>query len=248
VLVDKAVAEAGRLGVDLLELRARQQLPGDLATSTRKLTVLKALPDSAEELWEHGIRAKLRSQIRRPMKEGMEARFGNDLVDPFYEVFSRTMRDLGTPVLPKQFFAAIGERLPDQVVYAAVQLGGRPLAAGCGFVWNDEFELTWAGALREFSKMAPNMLLYWSLMEESVRRGVRTFNFGRCSPGSSTHRFKRQWGTEDQELPWAQWSSRGVGKTPGPSDARFRFGPAVWRRLPVGVTRAIGPLVARSLP
>lgn len=248
VLVEKARDEAGRLGVDLLELRARKALPGGLTTSTRKLTVLKNLPDSGEELWEFGIRAKLRSQIRRPMKEGLEARFGSDLLEPFYDVFSRTMRDLGTPVLPKRFFRAIAEHFPSQVVFSVVMRDETPMAAGCGFAWHDEFEITWAGALREFSKVAPNMLLYWSLMEEAIRRGARTFNFGRCSADSSTHRFKQQWGTQDHPLPWGQWSRRGVAKTPGPEDAKFRAGPAIWRHLPLGVTRAIGPLISRSLP
>src|SRR5690606_16769085 len=123
-----------------------------------------------------------------------------------------------------------------------------PVAAGCGFLWDGEFEITWAGALREHSRAAPNMLLYWALMEESVRRGAHTFNFGRCSPDSGTHRFKKQWGTEDRALPWAQWSASGVVATPNPDSAKFRLATRVWQKLPVGATNLVGPLLARSLP
>ena len=247
-LAEAAVAEAERLGVDLMELRTRQPLDLDLPRSDRKITVLKSLPDDPETLWTDGLKAKVRSQVRRPMKEGMEARIGADLVDPFYEVFSVTMRDLGTPVLPKTFFEEIAARMSDQVVFSVVEYEGRPAAAGCGFLWKGEYEITWAGALRELSRKAPNMLLYWSLMEESVRRGASTFNFGRCSPGSGTHRFKSQWGTEDQPLPWTQWARGGVAATPNPDSAKFRLATQVWSRLPVSVTNRLGPWLSRSLP
>ena len=247
-LARSAVELAGRLEVDLLELRVREPVAGPLAVSDRKLTVLKALPDSAETLWQEGIRAKVRSQVRRPMKEGMEARFGDHLAEAFYDVFAHTMRDLGTPVLPKRFFDALADAFPGRVIYGVVEHEGRTVAAGCGFVWNGEVEITWAGALRAYARAAPNMLLYWAFMEESIRRGAHTFNFGRCSPGSGTHRFKTQWGGEDHPLPWAQWSPSGVTATPSPDSAKFRLATRVWSRLPVAVTNVVGPHLARSLP
>ncbi len=247
-LGEEAVAEARRAGVDLLELRGRAPVPGSFATSDRKLTVLMPLGTSAEALWENGLKAKVRSQVRRPMKEGMVARFGHEYLDPFYDVFSRTMRDLGTPVLPRRFFSSIAEHLHDHVTFCVIEHEGTALAAGCGFLWNGEFEITWAGALREASRMAPNMLLYWSLMEESIRKGASAFNFGRCSPDSGTHRFKRQWGGDDLPLPWSQWSPAGVASTPNPDSAKFRLATRVWSRLPVAVTNRLGPPLARLLP
>jgi FemAB-related protein (PEP-CTERM system-associated) len=247
-LVEGAVVEAKRLGVDLLELRSRERIAGDLPVSERKLTVLKAMPTSYEELWEKGIKAKLRSQVRRPIKEGMTARFGAELLPEFYDVFARTMRDLGTPVLPRRFFDRIVERFPSEVVIGAVEYQGKVAAAGCGFSWGGEVEITWAGARREYAAMAPNMLLYMAFMEESIRRRATTFNFGRCSPGSGTHRFKMQWGAEEHPLPWAQWSPGGVASTPSPDSAKFRLATNVWSRLPLRIANTIGPRISRLLP
>jgi FemAB-related protein (PEP-CTERM system-associated) len=244
----RAAEEAARLGVDLLELRARVAVPGDLAVLHRKLTVIKRLPASAEELWDKGLRSKVRSQVRRPIKEGMTTRFGAELVDDFYDVFSRKMRDLGTPVLTKRFFEAVARVFPAEVVFAVVDFDGRAVAAACGFHYGDEFEITWAGSLTEFNREAPNMLLYWSLMEESIRRGVKAFNFGRCSPDSPTYRFKRQWGGDDHPLPWAQWSPRGAAAMPNPDSPKFRLATSVWSRLPLRITNVLGPWVSRSLP
>ncbi len=246
-LVEHAAMLARRLRVDLLELRARQHLPAPLRVSSRKITVRLDLPDSAAALWD-GFNPKLRSQIRRPQKEGFDARFGPDQVDAFYEVFAINMRALGTPVLPRRFFERIAERFPGLVVFGAVYRAAQPVAAGCGFVWRDEFEMTWASSLREHSRLAPNMLLYWSFLEHVIGRGVRVFDFGRCTPGGGTHRFKQQWGAADVPLPWLQWSSRSLAATPSPDRPTFRVASAVWRHLPLAVTNRIGPLLARQLP
>ncbi len=246
-LVQEAVTEARRTRADLLELRTRDPGGFDLPVSSRKITVLLPLPSDAEMLFTR-FPAKLRSQIRRPMKEGLEVRFGPEQREPFYEVFARTMRDLGTPVLPRAFFERVSATFADLVVFGVVYRGEQPLAAGCGFVWRGEFEMTWAGALRESRTFAANMFLYWTFMEQMIARGVRMFNFGRCTPGGGTHRFKKQWGSVDVPLPWLQWSARERTVMPTPDRPAFRLASAVWRRLPLALTKKVGPVIARQIP
>ena len=92
------------------------------------------------------------------------------------------------------------------------------------------------------------MLLYWSLMEESIRRRLKTFNFGRCTPGGGTHRFKLQWGGRDEPLPWSVWSPGGAVATPSPESRKYRAAIAAWQRLPLPVANLVGPLLSRSIP
>jgi hypothetical protein len=115
-------------------------------------------------------------------------------------------------------------------------------------LFGDEFELTWASSLREYNREAPNMLLYWSLMERAVNEGIKTFNFGRCSPGSGAHKYKMQWGGREQPLWWYGLSERGNGATPSPNDAAFQWGPRLWRHLPVAVATTLGPRIVRYIP
>lgn len=247
-LASHAVELAERAGVRLLELRARRRIPGPLAPVARKIAVHLALPASADELWRSGFRAKLRSQIRRPITEGMETRFGPDQLEPFYRVFAHNMRDLGTPVLPRRFFERIAATFPDQVVFGAVYHHGRAVGAGCGFLWREEFEITWASTLREYNPLSPNMLLYWSLMELMIARGARRFNFGRCSPGSNTHRFKLQWGGVEVALPWLQWPRPADGAVAEPDGRFMQLAAQSWRRLPLPVANLVGPKLASHLP
>ena len=246
-LLAAAEDEATRRGVDLLEIRTRHALPSALAVSARKITSLLELPSTPDALWNR-FPSKLRSQIRRPQKEGMTVRFGDGERSAFYDVFARKMRELGTPVLPEKFFAECARRLAGSIEFAVVYWHDVPVAAGCGFAYNGEFEITWAGALREFNAQSPNMLLYWSLMARMIDRGMRVFNFGRCTPNGPTHRFKRQWNPVEITLPWLQSSSRGVAAPPSPDRPLFRAATAAWRRLPLPITNTLGPFIARSLP
>lgn len=247
LLAEWAVEEARTRRVDLLELRGRRALGAPLAVSSRKITVVLDLPSTADELWQR-FPPKLRSQIRRPEKVGLEARFGLDQVEGFYRVFARHMRDLGTPVLPLSFFEGIVAAFPDQAMLGVVYRGAEPVAAGCGFCWGHTFEITWASALTRYAREAPNMLLYWGAMRQAIARNMRRFDFGRCTRGSGTHRFKLQWGGHEIPLPWSQWSASGTTAPPTPERLRYRVAAGVWKRLPLPVTNSLGPRLARILP
>jgi hypothetical protein len=210
------------------------------------VTVLLDLPADPEVLFQERFRSKLRSQVRRPMKEGMEARFGLDQREAFYDVFRRNMRDLGTPVLPARFFELLAGAFPERIEFGVVRHEGRPVAAGCGFHHGSEFEMTWASSLRELNHLAPNMLLYWRTMEHCIELGQTTFNFGRCTPGAGTHRFKLQWGSADEPLAWRQWPEG--ERAPDGDSAVFAWATRVWSHLPLPVADRLGPVLARRIP
>jgi FemAB-related protein (PEP-CTERM system-associated) len=247
-LAGTATDIAKDLAVDLLELRSLTELPLDLRVSHRKITVLLDLPSEGPEHLMSQFKAKLRSQIRRPQKEGVEARFGQDQVDSFYRVFSQHMRDLGTPTLPRRFFDAIADTFGESVWFGCAYMGEYPIACGCGFEWDEQFEMTWASSLVRYNRIAPNMLLYWGFMERAIERGLKIFNFGRCTPESGTHRFKKQWGSRDVPLFWYQFRKDEASSTPSPDDSRYSWGPRLWRHLPLPIANAVGPRIVRNIP
>ncbi len=248
-LVEEAVRLARGDRVRLLELRNRYPLDIPLAASHRKITVTLDLPSTEGALWSQ-LPSKVRSQVRRPEKEGVTVAFGADRVGAFYQVFSTHMRDLGTPVMPRRFFELLPEIFGESVWFAVALHGDRPIAAGAGFRWGEEFEITWAASLREWSRTAPNMALYWAFMKRCVADGARRFNFGRCTPGSGTHRFKQQWGGVDEQLWWYQDSpdSKSVTKPLSPDRGLLAVGARVWSHLPLSVANVIGPRIVRFIP
>lgn len=246
-LAEAADAMAARDGASLLEMRSARELPIDFPVSHRKITVVLPLEGGPEAVFGR-FKAKLRSQIRRPGKDGVTVRMGRDQVDAFYDVFAEHMRDLGTPAQPRRFFQAIADVFGDDAWFATAWHEGKPIAAGAGFRWAGEFEITWASALRAYNRLSPNMAVYWALIERAAQEGLGRFNFGRCTPGSATHKFKLQWGAVDEALWWYAGRSSGAASTPSPDSAKFRLAVRVWQRLPLAVTQLVGPRVVRNIP
>ncbi len=247
-LVHHATEIARDRAVDLLELRSREALPLAVPVSHRKITcVLDLSPGDAGAVW-NGLTSNVRRKVRRAQKEGFTVAFGLEHVDAFYDVFSRHMRDLGTPTLPRRFFHALVDRFESDIWITCAYAGDKPVAGGFGFRWGGELELTWVSALQESHRTYANMLLYWSLIERAANENLRVFNFGRCTPGGGTHRFKQQWGARDVPLMWYQPVVAGRAATPSPHDRAFSWGPFVWKRLPLRLANALGPSIVRMIP
>lgn len=243
-----AVREAGRLGVSGLELRCVAPVTDAAADpSDQKITVLLDLPSDAEEL-SASFHPKLRANVRRAEREGVELTFGAEQLPAFYEVFARNMRDLGTPVLPLAFFERIVAAFPARVLVAAAWWNGRPIGGQVSFLWGEELEMVWGSSLREFNNLKVTSLIHWEYMCRAIAAGCTIFNFGRCSPGSGTHQFKARWGGHDVPLPWLAWSSRSGRGLPSTDSPRYRMAVAAWKRLPLALTNRAGPLLARVLP
>jgi FemAB-related protein (PEP-CTERM system-associated) len=248
-LAARAVELGHELGSKLVELRNRAALPLPMPVSLRKVTVLLDLPEgSAKALWD-GLDANVRRRVRRAEKAEITTRFGPEELPAFYEVFAHHMRDLGTPVHSRRLFEELLAAFPEDLWLGCSYLRGRPIACIGGFAWGNEFEVTWASALLEHKQLAANMHLYWAFIERAVERGLRVFNFGRCTPGGGTHRFKRQWeGTRDEQLHWYQDGSGAVAGTPSPDDPSYAWGPRLWKRLPRPVANVLGPRIVRGIP
>ena len=258
LLVDSPLAEralteaAGELFADLpvdhIELRGTSNV-GELPSKTRKVSMRLPLPASPDEL-HSSFSSKLRSQIKRPMRENPEIRHGGiELLDDFYKVFSRNMRDLGTPVYSKQFFEEILRLFPKITNLVVIDFGGTPVAAGL-LVHGDRWsEVPWASSDRRYNRYSFNMLLYWELLKASIGHGANEFDFGRCSLDSGTYRFKKQWGAKPVQLHWSYFLREGAMMPElNPENSRFSFAIKVWQSLPVPVANFIGPYLARNLP
>lgn len=249
-----ALANAARevgtdFGASHVELRHRTcQLPA-FPRRQHKLAMTLQLSASTDELW-NSVDRKVRNQVRKAQKANLSVAVGGtELVDEFYVVFARNMRDLGTPVYPKQLFGLTLSAFPERARVFVVRHESTPVAAGITIAFRDAALNPWASSLRDFRHLSPNMLLYWTMLEQAVAGGAATFDFGRSSHGGGTHQFKLQWGAVEQPLCWEYvLLSRSHPPDQSPSNPKMARAIALWQRLPLPIANFFGPLVARSLP
>lgn len=248
-LLDAAIGVSRSWGTSHLELRHTDQKFGGLQARRHKVGMTMPLLASAEAQWQ-ALDRKLRNQVRKAEKSGLTVIIGGaGEVDGFYDVFSRNMRDLGTPVYPKRFFHEMLTTFPEQARAFTVMHRGQPVASAVTQVFRGTFEVPSASSLREFRTMCPNVLLYWEMLRFAVSAGQTTFDFGRSTRGDGTFLFKQQWGGQPHELVWEYWTSNGH---PVPDRTRenpkFAAAIAAWQQLPVSIATALGPAISRNLP
>lgn len=250
LLIDRAVALADALDVRHLELRHERAI--DHAALERKVTtkahMRMVLPSSAEAAWA-GLTSKVRSQVRKGRKRGLEVAWGRDeLLPEFYAVFSRNMRDLGTPVYPRALFAETLRMFPAEAELCVVRAEGRAAAAALLLHGSGVTEVPSASSLKELNSTNANMVMYWNVIERATERGQSTFDFGRSTEGGAHYRFKKQWGAEAAPAEWQHHVRAGrvedMRRESGKHDRMIRL----WRRLPLRVANLIGPLVVRGIP
>lgn len=216
---------------------------------SHKVRMLLKLPTSSEILIK-SFKSKLRSQINKTQKEGLYSKIGGiELLEDFYKVFLINMRDLGSPVHSKKLMRTVLEEFHKEsqivVIYKEIQ----PLACSLIVGFKDILENPWASALKEYSRLSPNMLLYWTMLEYACNGGYAYFDFGRSSVDEGTYKFKEQWGAEPEPLHWHYFLMNGQRMKEGDSE-KSRFDKAIqyWKKLPVSVTKMIGPTIRKNIP
>lgn len=249
-LIDHATRLADELDVRYLELRHEKPVdhPALGAQLTSKVHMRLALPETADALWKR-LDPKVRNQIRKGEKNSLQIAWGGeDLLGEFYDVFSRNMRDLGTPVFGRKLFHVILVAFPEDAELCVVRLDGRAVASALLIHGHGVTEVPSASSLRQFNSTNANMFMYWHLLQRAIVRKQQVFDFGRSTIDSNTYRFKRQWGAEPHPAIWQYYVRHGdVG------DMRIEGGKydrmiGLWRRLPVWLTRLIGPPIVRGIP
>lgn len=245
-------AEAARLAAARkwkhVEVRHLDQQIADWTPKRHKVAMTLALPESEPTLeW---IDRKVRNLVRKAQKHDFTSLTGGaELLGDFYAVFSRTMRDLGTPVYARRFFDEVFRACPGRARVFVIRRGATPVAASITIGWRTAVEVPWAASLKEFRAESPNMLLYWDMLRTSQADGYRIFDFGRSTPDEGTFHFKRQWRAEPHPMCWEYWLPAGQAlPDQSPDNPKFKAAVALWQKLPLGVTTLLGPHIVRGIP
>jgi FemAB-related protein (PEP-CTERM system-associated) len=249
-LIDRAVQLAEQLRVRYLELRHEKGAghPKLSQAPVAKVHMRLPLPPTPGQLWDR-LSSKVRNQVRKGQKSCLTVAWnGQDLLPEFHAVFSQNMRDLGTPTYGKRLFAQVLEHFPGRAEVCVVRAGTKPVAGGLLLHGWGVTEVPSASSLRSYNATCANMLLYWNLLQRAAERGQAVFDFGRSSPDSPTFRFKKQWGAEPAAAGWQSYARSGSPADMRPDNPRYGRMIRLWKRLPLWLTRLIGPRIVRGIP
>ena len=252
IIIEHVLNLADQLGAKL-EVRCKAPNPVLHTSSTigvvsHKSRMLLDLPESSDLLW-NGFKSKLRSQISKPKKEGLEFSLGKaEKLDDFYHVFSQNMQALGSPVHSRKWIESVLNSYDENAHVGIVYMDNKPIAAGFIIAFRDTVSIPWASTLREYNKLSPNMMLYWGFLEYASNNGFKFFDFGRSTPGEGTYNFKKQWGSQPVPLYWYRQlgkEQKELDLTGGSLRQKIE---TIWSNLPPSLANSLGPVLRKYIP
>lgn len=249
-LVDAAIQLAADRKVGWAHLREEHETGLSPHVRTDKVLMRLELPDDADVLWKK-LKASVRNQVRKSEKSGLTVQDGGvELLDHFYQVYSFNMRDLGSPSHSRRFFEAVCENFASDVRLFVVYGESEPVGAGLTIANGQRLEIPWASSLRKYNSYCVNHGMYWRILSFACDNRFDWFHFGRSTVDSGPWRFKKQWGSEAVPLYWYYLSQDDAVASAAaePPQERFGWGTQLWQRLPVAVSRQIGPRFIAKIP
>ena len=247
-LLAAATERARRLGAKYVELRHRAGQEMALPTKSLYVTFSRPISSSEEENLE-AIPRKQRRMTRQGAKHGLRAEVGLQHLDAFYDIYAASVHNLGSPVFPRALFHALVGEFGKECELFTIWRNDGMVAGVLTLLYEDQALPYYGGALREALPFAVNDFMYWELMCHVSRAGYRVFDFGRSREGTGAYNFKRHWGFEPQPLPYQYVLLDGRSMpNMSPSNPKMHFAVETWKRLPLPVTRRLGPFLTRYLP
>jgi hypothetical protein len=91
--------------------------------------------------------------------------------------------------------------------------------------------------------------MYWELMKWAAEQGFRMFDFGRSKKGTGSFAFKSQWNMDVQPLDYqVLLVKRKTVPNFSPVNPKFEMAIRIWKKLPLSLTKLLGPAVVRLIP
>ncbi|MDD2868129.1 FemAB family XrtA/PEP-CTERM system-associated protein [Neomegalonema sp.] len=245
-LAAEAEALGRRLGVGAVELRGGEA-PAEWGVKEGVYAGFRREMAETSEKRLLQIPRKKRADVRKAMEADLKIEHEAAL-EPFHAIYSRSLRDLGTPTPSLRWMRALKSAFGESCHVTLVHGPAGPVAALMSFEHRDRVMPYFGGALPEARALRAYDRLYWEEQERAALKGLKVFDFGRSKFGTGAFDYKTHWGFEPQPLVQRYRLVR-ASEAPdvNPLSPKYRRFVALWRRLPLWTANLLGPHLARRL-
>ncbi|MCC2614855.1 FemAB family PEP-CTERM system-associated protein [Aestuariibacter halophilus] len=247
-LEEQAMQLADKLGVDYLEMRY------PFARNNPKLIEKCAHSTFACELAADddailaGIKKKQRAVVRHSLKNDLQYRVDQDATTA-YDVYSESVRNLGTPVFPKHYFQALVDEFGERCDVLTVEHNRQAVSSVLSFYYKGKVMPFYGGGLHAARALKSNDFMYYRLMcDAKAKRDCTVFDFGRSKNDSGAYNYKRTWGMEPTPLHY-QFYLVNADELPNlsPNNPKYQLFIKAWQKLPLWLSRLMGPFLSKYL-
>lgn len=245
-LENSACRLADTLQVDYLELRNKKQRHADWPSKDMYVYFRKEINEDAEENLK-AIPRKQRAVVRKGIKAELDVSNEKNL-DNLYFAYASSVRNLGTPVFSKKYFANLLDEFGEDCNVTTISKENETISSVLSFYFKDEILPYYGGGTSAARGLKANDFMYWALMKQSGEAGIKYFDYGRSKEGAGSYSFKKNWGFVAEPLFYEYYlvKSKSIPEV-NPNNPKYKVFIDIWRRLPLSIANFIGPYISRSL-
>jgi len=246
--LDNAALELKRqTGAAYVEFRSRLASRPGWATRKGLYATFRRPLSAKDEDNLLAIPRKQRAVVRKTLTGGLVSTV-EDKVGDFFRVYAESVRNLGTPVFSRRYFALLLEVFPGRSDIVVIREAGRPVSAVLNFYFKDTVLPYYGGGTAAARRTGANDFLYWEVMRRAALKGCRQFDFGRSKAETGAFKFKKNWGFEPEWLEYEYFLGEGESlPEKNPNNPRYKFAIAAWKKLPLPIANFLGPFLIAGL-
>lgn len=237
------------LNVDYVELRDKSPVEstGPWITHTHHTSFQCVLPEDPEAILTT-IKRKQRAVIRHSQKN--ELQWDNtDNPQVCFDLYAESVRNLGTPVFSGKLFCALKETFGDRCETLIIQdKDQQPVSGVLSFYYKNQVLPYYGGGKHAARDLKSNDFMYFQLMHIAQQKGMTSFDFGRSKIDSGAYKYKKHWGMEEVPLHYriALVKAKALPNL-SPNNPKYKYFIQAWQKLPLSVSRHLGPFLSKYL-
>jgi FemAB-related protein (PEP-CTERM system-associated) len=236
-------------GAGYVELRHLHDPGLALPSSDLYVTFFADVPPTSEGCLAR-LPRKARAEVRKALVQpGLTVDTTSRDIAEFHALFAENKRKLGSPIFPESLFWRAAEAFGERCFILRVRHEGETVAAVLSFIHRDTIMPYYSGANGRAQELSANNLMYFALMEEAGRRGLKRFDFGRSRRDTGSCAFKMNQGFEPFPLKYHYVLDNGA-QVPAvnPDNPKYNLARGLFRRLPMPLAAKLGSYVSKRAP
>lgn len=247
MLIERAIELTKELGADYLQIRSAGSSSKLLTNSVYTTSILK-LDQNPEIVWNDRMTRNKRKNVVKSKKRNLSVNFSNK-INEFYNILALNMHELGSPVQSKIFFSNILQQFPNSAKIQIVYDGNKPIYGAFYLFYKNTIINSWSSSLNKYRNYYPTDYGIWTAIEYGCRNNCKNYDFGRSLQGSTNMEFKERWGAETQRLYYQYYLNR-TSKIPNDTsiNPKRKIFAKMWKKLPVSLTKMVGPQLRCKFP
>ena len=252
LLLAQAKQMAETRDVDVVSLRGSRVDGTDDFVEKEDYVTFQVSVDRDPDAVRSDVKESRRRQIEQAAENpSLRFRVGDSLEDlrEYYRLYLESMRGHGSPPHSFEFFRTLWDRLyPDGNFRLSLITRNGSLINGMIDLSLGSTVYQW-GVITDYEHRDLNggSLLLWKSLQWAAENGYDTYEFGRTREGSGVYMFKKSFGGSKVWYRDLHYFPDDETELPDPDDDKYERAREIWQRLPLPVTRVVGPQIRKRI-